>query len=79
MYRTIEARIISPGCEGDHSRPSSTQVKNQWSHTSVPAICFMVWTVFCMFQNAVMEVESGAALASKLGSHMSLSALIQVT
>jgi len=27
-----------PGSETDHSSPSSTEIKNAWSYTSVPAI-----------------------------------------
>jgi hypothetical protein len=27
-----------PGCEADHSPPSSSKVKNVWSYTSTPAV-----------------------------------------
>jgi len=27
------------GQEGAHSRPSSTEVKNEWSHTATPPLC----------------------------------------
>jgi len=34
-----------PGCEVDHSPPSSVEVKNEWSCTSPPPICAsIVWT-----------------------------------
>jgi hypothetical protein len=28
------------GCEADHSSPSSAEVKNVWSYTSTPGLCF---------------------------------------
>jgi hypothetical protein len=31
------------GCETDHSPPSSTKVKNEWSYTSTPQYVFMAW------------------------------------
>jgi hypothetical protein len=30
-----------PGCEADHSPPSSAEVKNAWSYTSIPQYTFM--------------------------------------
>jgi len=35
--------IKQPGYEGDHSPPSSAEVKNVWSCTSTPPYVFMVW------------------------------------
>jgi hypothetical protein len=32
-----------PGCEADHSPPSSTDVKNAWIYTYTPQYAFMVW------------------------------------
>jgi hypothetical protein len=29
-------RVKQPGCEADHSPPSSAEVKNAWSYTSTP-------------------------------------------
>jgi hypothetical protein len=31
--------IKRPGCEADHSPPSSAQVENAWSYNSTPPIC----------------------------------------
>jgi len=31
--------VKQPGCEVDHSPPSSAEVKNEWSCTSNPPIC----------------------------------------
>ena len=31
--------INQPGCESDHSPPSSTKVKSEWSYTSSPLLC----------------------------------------
>ena len=36
-----------PGREADHSPPSSAMVKNEWSYTPAPPVCFHVvlkWT-----------------------------------
>jgi hypothetical protein len=30
--------IKRPGCEADHSSPSSAEVKNAWSYTSTPPV-----------------------------------------
>jgi hypothetical protein len=30
-----------PGCEDDHSPPSSAEVKNAWKYTSTPSYIFM--------------------------------------
>jgi hypothetical protein len=35
--------VKRPGREADHSHPSSAEVKNAWSYTSVPQYAFMVW------------------------------------
>jgi hypothetical protein len=32
-----------PGCEADHSPPSSAEVNNAWSYTSTPQYAFMAW------------------------------------
>jgi hypothetical protein len=32
-----------PGREADHSPPSSAEVKNGWSYTSIPQCAFMAW------------------------------------
>jgi hypothetical protein len=34
-----------PGREANHSLPSSTEVKNTWSHTSTSPRVFMAWYV----------------------------------
>jgi hypothetical protein len=35
--------VKRPGCETDHSPPSSAEVKNAWRHTSTPQYAFMAW------------------------------------
>jgi hypothetical protein len=35
--------IKRPGCEADHSPPSSAEIKNAWSYTSTPQYVFMAW------------------------------------
>jgi hypothetical protein len=37
-------RAKQPGHEVDHSPPSSVEVKNEWSCTSIPLATFMGWT-----------------------------------
>jgi len=34
----VSLGVNRPGREADHSLPSSTEVKNAWSHTSTPTI-----------------------------------------
>jgi hypothetical protein len=34
---------MRPGHEADHSPPSSADVKNAWSYTSIPQYVFMAW------------------------------------
>jgi hypothetical protein len=40
---TIFLGVKRPGREADHSPPSSAEVKNTWSYTSVPQYAFMAW------------------------------------
>jgi hypothetical protein len=35
----LSLRIKRSGCEADHSRPASAEVKNAWSYSSTPTIC----------------------------------------
>jgi hypothetical protein len=35
--------VASPGGKADHSSPSSAEVKNAWSYTSIPQYVFMAW------------------------------------
>jgi hypothetical protein len=45
LYIQLVSRAVSPDIkrpvhEADHSRPCSTEVKSEWSHTSVPSYTF---------------------------------------
>jgi len=40
---TLSLGVKRPGREGDHSPPSSAEIKNAWSYTSTPPYVFMVW------------------------------------
>jgi hypothetical protein len=40
-----------PGCEADHSPPSSVEVKNAWSYTSTPQYVFMLWCLVMHREN----------------------------
>jgi uncharacterized membrane protein len=35
--------VRRPGCEADHSPPSSSRAKSAWSYTSSPQYAFMAW------------------------------------
>jgi hypothetical protein len=35
--------VSRPGCEADHSPPSSAEVKNAWSYNFTPQYAFMAW------------------------------------
>jgi hypothetical protein len=35
--------VKRPGCEAEHSPPSSAEVKNAWSYTSTPQYAFMAY------------------------------------
>jgi hypothetical protein len=37
--RALSLGVKRPGREADHSPPSSAEVKNAWSYTSIPLIC----------------------------------------
>jgi hypothetical protein len=39
----LSLRVKWPGCEANHSPPSSAEVKNAWSYTSTPQYVFMAW------------------------------------
>jgi hypothetical protein len=39
--RALSLRVKRPGCETDHSPPSSDEVKNEWSYTSTPQYASM--------------------------------------
>jgi hypothetical protein len=41
--RVQSSEVMRPGCEADHSPPSSTEVKNEWSYTSTPHYAFLTW------------------------------------
>jgi hypothetical protein len=43
----LSPRVNRPGCEGDHSPPSSADVTNAWSYASLPPHIFMAW---CLVQ-----------------------------
>jgi len=38
LYITLGVKWL--GCEADQSPPSSAEVKNVWSYTSTPPVCF---------------------------------------
>jgi hypothetical protein len=38
--------VKRPGCESDHSFPSSAEVNNAWSYTYISPYVFMAWYLF---------------------------------
>jgi hypothetical protein len=75
-----------PGCEADHSPPSSAEVKNAWSCTSTPQYVFMVWCLvehrdnFCHYlcafncrSSCAVFVKQHSYGAKSLRSYQSLS------
>jgi hypothetical protein len=38
MPGALSLGVKQPGCEADHSPPSSAKVKNAWSYTSTPPV-----------------------------------------
>jgi hypothetical protein len=48
-----------PGCEADHSPPSSAEVKNAWSYTSAFPYVFIAWWQL-YFTELVISQESFA-------------------
>jgi hypothetical protein len=49
---TLSLGVKRPGCEADHSLPSSAEVKNAWSYTSTPQYVFMAWCLVKHRDNA---------------------------
>jgi hypothetical protein len=43
VLESLSLGVKRSGREADHSPPSSADVKNAWSYTSVPQYIFMVW------------------------------------
>lgn len=43
----ISVLLKRAGREDDHSPPSSTELKNEWSYTSIPSHVFAVWCLIC--------------------------------
>jgi hypothetical protein len=41
IMEALSTGVKWPGCEADHSAPSSAKVKNAWSYTSTPPHIFM--------------------------------------
>jgi hypothetical protein len=39
----LSLEVKRPGCEADHSTPSSAEVKEYWSYTATPQYVFMAW------------------------------------
>jgi hypothetical protein len=53
----LEGKTV--GHDADHSPPSSDEVKNEWSYTSIQPNLFMAWTgskVYFSFRNLITEL-----------------------
>jgi hypothetical protein len=61
VYRSSFPGTKRPGRDGDHSRPSIDEVKNEWSFTSTPQHVFMTWTRTTLPSSLPsVKVQSGA-------------------
>jgi len=49
---TVSPKVKRPVRKGDHSRPSSAQIKNAWSYNSSPQYVFMVWCLVKLWSPA---------------------------
>jgi hypothetical protein len=43
VWWAVSSGVKRPGCEADHSPPSSAEVKNAWSYLPTPQYVFMEW------------------------------------
>jgi hypothetical protein len=46
---TLSLEVKRPGCEADHSPPSSAEVKNAWSYNSTLQYTFIAWYLVKLF------------------------------
>ena len=51
------------GFQFDHLPPSCTDVKNEWSYTSIPFYAFVVWTVkkLPVMYHFIKKFDNGAS------------------
>ena len=59
MYRGSCPGVQQPGCEVDHSRSSSAEIKNKWSYTYTPSIgLFSIpWTRTLLFFKFTFRIQ----------------------
>jgi hypothetical protein len=43
VAEALSPGVKRPGREADHSPPTSAEVKNAWSYTSIPQYVFIAW------------------------------------
>jgi hypothetical protein len=68
--------VKRPGCEADHSPPSSAEVKNAWSYTSTPQYVFMEWCLVKHRDNFTLPyitLDTITAYRNLVGVSLSLS------
>jgi hypothetical protein len=61
--------VKRPGGEADHSHPSSTEVKNEWSYTFTPQYVFMAWCLVKHRDNFTFTILPLSALIQYLDIH----------
>ena len=63
-----------PGCKADHSPPFSSEVKNEWSHASIPSYAFMAITettplkkthALCVLNTSSINIKSADTYTTK--------------
>jgi hypothetical protein len=64
---TLTPEVRQLGREADHSSPSSTKVRNSWSHISTPQYVFIAWlnrdttltcTLFYLYRPTGVNIKS---------------------
>jgi hypothetical protein len=53
----LSLEVKRPEREADHSAPSSAEVKNAWSYTSIPQYAFMAWCLVKHGDNFTLPVS----------------------
>jgi hypothetical protein len=69
--RDLSLKVKRPKSEADHSPPSSAEIKNAWSYTSIPQYVFMAWclvkhrdnfTFNFYFRNLICKIKGEVSL-----------------
>jgi len=56
---SLSLEVKWPGHEADHSPPSSAEIKNVWSYTSIPPYILMTWCLVKHRDNFTFYLKFG--------------------